>query len=138
VQISGRVTIICSYELQTSNKSKEQSKPHVLLQCRLHVTLQILISYTVSRTPWTGDQPIARPLPAHRTARTNNNHTQTSIPQVGFEPTIPVFERAKTVRVSDRTATVIGHYKYSGTIRIILFSNQVNVHFMIIIFSDFY
>jgi hypothetical protein len=29
-----------------------------------------LIFYTVGRTPWTGDQPVARPLPAHRTAQT--------------------------------------------------------------------
>jgi hypothetical protein len=28
--------------------------------------------------------------------------------QVGFEPTIPVFERAKTVHALDRAATVIG------------------------------
>jgi hypothetical protein len=26
-----------------------------------------LILYTVGRTPWTGDQPVARPLPTHRT-----------------------------------------------------------------------
>jgi hypothetical protein len=25
-----------------------------------------LIPYTVGRTPWTGDQPVARPLPTHR------------------------------------------------------------------------
>jgi hypothetical protein len=30
------------------------------------------------------------------------------MPLVGFEYTIPVFERAKTVRAPDRTATVIG------------------------------
>jgi hypothetical protein len=30
------------------------------------------------------------------------------MPQVGFEPTNPVFERAKTVYVLDRAATVIG------------------------------
>jgi hypothetical protein len=30
------------------------------------------------------------------------------MPQVGFEPTIPVFERTKTVHTSDRAATVIG------------------------------
>jgi hypothetical protein len=29
------------------------------------------------------------------------------MPQVGFEPTIPVFERAKTVQALDRAATVI-------------------------------
>jgi hypothetical protein len=39
-----------------------------------------LILCTVGRTPWTGDQPVARSLP-----------TQTSMPRVGFEPTIPVF-----------------------------------------------
>jgi hypothetical protein len=33
--------------------------------------------------------------------------------QVGFEPTIPVFERAKTVHALDRAATVIGYYSYS-------------------------
>jgi hypothetical protein len=27
----------------------------------------VLILYTVGRTPWTGDQPISRPLPKHRT-----------------------------------------------------------------------
>jgi hypothetical protein len=30
------------------------------------------------------------------------------MPQVRFEPTIPVFEKAKTVDALDRTATVIG------------------------------
>jgi hypothetical protein len=30
------------------------------------------------------------------------------MPRVGFEPTIPVFERSKTVHVSDHAATVIG------------------------------
>jgi hypothetical protein len=30
------------------------------------------------------------------------------MPLVGLEPTIPVFERAKTVHALDRTATVIG------------------------------
>jgi hypothetical protein len=33
---------------------------------------------------------------------------QTSMPWVRFEPTTPVFERAKTVHVLDRAATVIG------------------------------
>jgi hypothetical protein len=35
--------------------------------------------YTISRTPWTGDQSVARPLPAHRTAQTQNKRTQISI-----------------------------------------------------------
>jgi hypothetical protein len=30
------------------------------------------------------------------------------MPRVGFEPSIPVFQRAKTVNASDRAAAVIG------------------------------
>jgi hypothetical protein len=30
------------------------------------------------------------------------------MPRVGFEPTIPAFERARTVHVLDRAASVIG------------------------------
>jgi hypothetical protein len=57
-----------------------------------------------------GDQPIARPLPTHRTTQTLNKRTQTPITIVGFEPTIPVFERARTVHADlDRAATVIGN-----------------------------
>jgi hypothetical protein len=55
-----------------------------------------------------GDLTTIRPLPAHRTAQTQNKGTQTSMPQVGFEPMIPVFERAKTVHALDSAATVIG------------------------------
>jgi hypothetical protein len=57
-----------------------------------------LTLYTVDRTPWSGDHPVARPLPIHRATQTHNKRTQTSMPLVRFEPTIPVFERAKTVR----------------------------------------
>jgi hypothetical protein len=67
-----------------------------------------LILYTVGWAPWTGDQPVARPLFAHRTTQKQNKHTQTSISRVGFEPTIPVFELAKTVHALDRAATEIG------------------------------
>jgi hypothetical protein len=56
-----------------------------------------LILYTVGWTPWTGDQPVARPLPARATTQTQNKRTQTSMPSVGFEPKIPAFEREKTV-----------------------------------------
>jgi hypothetical protein len=44
-----------------------------------------------------GDQPVARPLPTYRATQTKNKSTLTSIPRVRFEPTIPVFERTKTV-----------------------------------------
>jgi hypothetical protein len=64
-----------------------------------------LIFSTVGRTDWTGDQPVARPLPAYSTAhKTQNKHKETSMPQVGFELTIVVFERSL-----DRAAS----YEYS-------------------------
>jgi hypothetical protein len=44
------------------------------------------------------------------TTYTQNKCTQTSMPLVGFEPTIPVFERTKTVHALDRAATVIGDF----------------------------
>jgi hypothetical protein len=40
------------------------------------------------------------------------------MPRVGFEATIPAFERAKTVHALDRAATVIGIKTYGGVIHI--------------------
>jgi hypothetical protein len=37
---------------------------------------QFLNQYTVGRTLWTEDQPVARPLPTHRTTQTQNKRTQ--------------------------------------------------------------
>jgi hypothetical protein len=68
------------------------------------VSLQFLNPKTVGRTPLMGVQPIARPLPI----QTQNKHRQTSMPWVGFEPTIPAFDRAKTIHALDRAATVFG------------------------------
>jgi hypothetical protein len=48
---------------------------------------------------------------------TQNKRTYTFIPGVGFEPTIPVFEWAKTVHASDGAATVTG---MNGTTYLIL------------------
>jgi hypothetical protein len=39
-----------------------------------------LILYAVSRTPWTGDQPIARPLLIYRRTQIQNKRTQTLMP----------------------------------------------------------
>jgi hypothetical protein len=44
----------------------------------------------------------------HTEQHKHNKRTQTSMPQVGFEPTIPAFERPKTVHASDSAATVNG------------------------------
>jgi hypothetical protein len=84
-----------------------------------------LILYTVGRTLWTGDQPVARPLPTHRI------NTQTSMPRVGFELTTPVFDRAKMVHALDRAATVIGcrgtvSYKFIITFYIFFVRNTWN------------
>jgi hypothetical protein len=67
---------------------------------------QSLNIYTVGRTPWMGDEPVARPLPTHGTTQTQNKRTQTSMRLVGFKPTIPVFEWA-TVIGTNTTGIVV-------------------------------
>jgi hypothetical protein len=78
--------------------------------CWALVAFQFFNPKTVGRTLWTGDEPVLRPLPRHRTTQTQNESKQISVPRVGFEPMIPLFERAKTVHVLDRAVTVIGKY----------------------------
>jgi hypothetical protein len=51
------------------------------------------------------------PQPTQRTTQTQTKRVQTSMPGMGFEPTIPVSERAKTVHALDCAAILIGpHY----------------------------
>jgi hypothetical protein len=71
----------------------------------------------VGRTPWTIDQPITRLLPAHRTTQSQNKHTQTSMPQIGFEPMIPVFEWADStcLRLHDHCDRYQYNYSYINT-----------------------
>jgi hypothetical protein len=65
-----------------------------------------LIMYTIARTHWVGDQLAVRPLPTQDNA--NTEWTQTNIMlRVGFEPTTPVFERAKTFHAVDPAAAVL-------------------------------
>jgi hypothetical protein len=60
-----------------------------------------------------GGQPVARPLPTHRTTQTQNKRTQyRPMPWVGFEPTIPASEREKAVNTLDCAATAIGSQVY--------------------------
>jgi hypothetical protein len=84
------------------NGSTALAGPWPLLQSRNHL-------FTDGRTPWTSYKPVERPLPTHRTTQTQNKRIYRHPCLVGFEPTIPAFERAKTVHALDRTATVIGH-----------------------------
>jgi hypothetical protein len=46
-------------------------------------------------TPWMEHQPIPRPLPKHRTTKTKNKRTHTSMPRLGFELMIPVFQQGE-------------------------------------------
>jgi hypothetical protein len=50
-----------------------------------------------------------------RGKQTQYKRTQTYISWVGFEPTIPAFERAETVHALDRAGTVIGKLAYNQT-----------------------
>jgi hypothetical protein len=75
---------------------------------RSFTLFSFLILYTVGRTPWTGDQLVAKPLPIRRTTQTQNKRTQTSMSRVGFEPTTPMLDGAKTVHALDGAAIVIG------------------------------
>jgi hypothetical protein len=59
----------------------------------LGLIFSFLNLYTVGRSPSTRDQRDVRPLPTHKTTQTQNKSTETSMPRVGFEPTIPAFER---------------------------------------------
>jgi hypothetical protein len=77
------------------------SGPRSLIQFRSHF-------FTDGRTPWTSDQPVARPLPKHRTTQTQNKciHTPNIHTLSGIRTMIPVSERAKTVHALDGAATV--------------------------------
>jgi hypothetical protein len=112
--------VLLHYELKPSRRMRENVFSKALVESHSFplyssAVLQTLASFSVSlifhtvgRIPWTGDQPVTRLLSARRTTQTQNKHTQTSMPRVGFEPKIPAFERAKTVHVFDCAATVIG------------------------------
>jgi hypothetical protein len=66
-----------------------------------------------------GDQP-SQGRYLHTGQHKQNEGTQTSTPQMGFEPTIPVFERAKTIHAVDLAAVVIGPYKITHKIVVLI------------------
>jgi hypothetical protein len=63
----------------------------------------------------------------HTEQHKQNKRTQTCMSQVGFEPTIPVFENAKTVHTSDRAATLIGK-NWSTYLKIPRACQSVSLH----------
>jgi hypothetical protein len=72
----------------------------------------VLILYTVDATPWAGISPSQGRYVHTEQHKHRIKRTQTSMSPVGFEPTIPVFRRAKTVHALDRAATVIGEFSF--------------------------
>jgi hypothetical protein len=69
---------------------------------------QFLNLYTVGRTPWTEDQPVARPLPIQGTTQTQNKRTQYNHAWSGIRTHYPRVRAGKRVHALDRGATVIG------------------------------
>jgi hypothetical protein len=99
---------IASHKLFTKLQQRLSDLMHTALQCypvyrRLcspcgsRPIFQFLNPYTVGLL-WREISPSQQ-----------NKRTQTSTPLVGFEPTIPMFERAQTVHALDRSGTVIGN-----------------------------
>jgi hypothetical protein len=67
----------------------------------------VILFYAEGRTPWINLSP-SQGRYLHTGQHKQNKRTQTSMPLVEIEPTIPVSERAKTVHALDRVVTVIG------------------------------
>jgi hypothetical protein len=65
---------------------------------KLPVSLRFSRSYTVGRTPWAGDQLVARPLPAHKYKKTHI-HTRT-----------PNIHALSGIRTHDHSVRPGGHY----------------------------
>jgi hypothetical protein len=65
---------LCRYKYQLNRKESDRKHFHSFIHQWLYSyflrpsrIFSFLILYTDSRTPWTRDQPVARPLPTHRT-----------------------------------------------------------------------
>jgi hypothetical protein len=74
-----------------------------------------LLLYTVGRTKWMEISP-SYGFCLHTGQCKHKKRSQISMSRVRFEPIIPVFERAKTVYVSDHAATAIGAMEGIGNV----------------------
>jgi hypothetical protein len=81
--------------------------PSVVFPTRIN--LELWISQRAGRVLGRGSA-LSQGLYLHRTTQTQTKRRQTSMPRVGSEPTITVFEREKTFHTLDCAATLIGHY----------------------------
>jgi hypothetical protein len=75
--------------------------------------------YTVGRTPWTGDQPVARPLPTHRTTQTQNICTgiEASSGIRTHDPSVRVGEDGSCPRQRGHCDRLENHIQYISTLR---------------------
>jgi hypothetical protein len=68
-----------------------------------------LAFYTDGRTPWTGDQPVARPIPANNNTNTINAQNTDIHVLSGIRTHDPSVRAGEEVYALDRTATMIGY-----------------------------
>jgi hypothetical protein len=90
------------------------SEPRLFIQFRNHLSQTVgllgrVVSLSQGRCLNTGQHKHRINARAHTHTHTHTHTHQTSLPWVGFDPTIPASERAKTVHALDRAATVIGY-----------------------------
>jgi hypothetical protein len=111
MKVNWRFGGICRLHLQGRRISRARnqheagsSRTCFLLPLWILANFQFLNLYTVGRTLWTGDQPVARPLYLH----TDKTHTHIHSSSGIRTHDLCVFERAKRVHALDCAATVIG------------------------------
>jgi hypothetical protein len=92
---------------------------------KLSVSLRFTRSWTFGRTPWAGDQLVARPLPVHKHRKTHI-HTQTRNIHAlsGIRTNDPSFRASKDSDALDRSVTVTGKYNGSNNKIIIEYFNE--------------
>jgi hypothetical protein len=71
--------------------------------CALAPFFQFPDIFTIGRTPWTSDQLVARPLPKHRTAQTQNKHIHT-----------PNIQALSGIRTNDNSVRASEDISYLG------------------------
>jgi hypothetical protein len=76
----------------------------------------VIFFYTVGRTPWTSDQPVARPLPTRRTTQTQNTRKQYRHPCLEWDSnprSQSSSERTQFMPQTTHAVTVIATVKYT-------------------------
>jgi hypothetical protein len=69
------------------------------------VDFQSLDLFTIGRTPWMSDQLVARPVPKHRTAQTQNEH----IPNIHALSGIPTHDHSVRAREDTSCLRPLGY-----------------------------